>query len=102
MFNVIGFGHNNLDDFLKRYSINGANINFVDSFPAKYVSSIPLYYAYTEIDERFGMKMGKSGSEKPGVYTQEELGAMPDVKYTLQSNKVRKGTKSSAAFYPNF
>ncbi len=103
MFNVIGNGYRTLEDFIERHTINKENIVFIDSFPDKYVGTIPLYYAYTEVENRFGMKMGLSDSLMPGVYTKKELASMPSVQYSLQSNKVRKeDTAAVYQFYPNF
>ncbi len=109
IFNTIGNGYGNFREFSAEHTINDENKNFIESFPEKYITSKPLYYAYTKVKKIGSFEMGESGSELPGLYTEEELKSKPEVLYKVQSNRsIHKdreqqfGYKESLLPYPNF
>lgn len=103
IFNVIGNGYRDLEEFIEGHTINSENEKFIDGFPQKYIGKTPLFYAYTEVEERGGFKMGLSHSSLPGIYTKEELENMPNVIHTVRANG-RRMLDDSKGFvpYPNF
>jgi hypothetical protein len=102
IFNVIGNGYRDMKEFRDGHKITPQNAQLTESFPEKYITDKPLFWAYTEVDESYGFKRGKENSSLPGVYTKKELEAMPEVVHTLQSNKRYKGEDYSFNPYPNF
>lgn len=100
IFNVIGNGYRDVDEFVQAHTITKKNKNLIDSFPDKYITSEALYEAYTEIDETRSYPVGKRNSELPGLYTERELKNMPEVKYTMQVNKSHR--RENFVPYPNF
>lgn len=101
IFNVIGNGYRDINEFIEGHTINKHNKGFIDSFPDKYISVQPLYQAYTETYENSPFPRGKSESCLMGLYTEEELKSMPQVKHTLQVNKSYRRRETFVP-YPNF
>lgn len=101
LFNVIGNGYRDMDEFVQAHTINKKNKAYIDGFPDKYITVEPLFEAYTQVDERRSVPVGKDGSELPGLYTEQELKELPQVKYTLQVNKSYRRRETFVP-YPNF
>lgn len=79
LFNCIGNGYNDDYSFIAGHTINPSNISMLDSFPEKYISSEPLFIAYTKLDKRYSCEFGDESSKLKGYYTQEEIDNMPEV-----------------------
>jgi hypothetical protein len=99
IFNVIGNGIRDTEEFLNEFTINKKNKPYLDSVPQKYLSGEPLFYAYTESEIRFGDKetpVFESGID--GLFTSEELTQMPQVKIT----RLAREKQDFFVPYPNF
>lgn len=48
IFNIIGNGFGDMEEFKEEHTINKFNKHLIDSFPDKYISNTPLYMAYKE------------------------------------------------------
>lgn len=86
IFNTIGNGYRDMKEFKDSHTITSKNIHLTQSFPEKYITGEPLFYAYTEVKERHGYNIGKQSSSLPGLYTKEELNSMSQVKHAMQTN----------------
>lgn len=86
IFNVIGNGYHDVEEFITHHTINDENKDLINSFPDKYIGDTPLFYAYTQVHNHRGYESGVTGSELPGIYTEEELKNLPQVVYTVQAN----------------
>lgn len=99
IFNVIGNGIRDTEEFLNEFTITKDNKPYLDSMPAKYLSGEPLFHAYTESETRFAdFETPVFGSDIEGLFTQEEINQMPEVKIT-------RAARSKPDFcipYPNF
>lgn len=105
IFNVIGNGFRDTDEFLEGHVINKENIKLINSFPEKYISNAPLYIAYTALEKSFDIPAFDSSLE--GVYTKEELKTMPHVVKAIQSNSCdflnrEETVNDKFSPYPNF
>lgn len=103
IFNVLGNGYRDIEEFLDAHTIRADNKHLINSFPKKYIGDTPLFYAYTEVSERGGFKRGIDESLLPGLYTEEELKDLPQVVYEVQANG-RLFFEDEYVFspYPNF
>lgn len=87
IFNTIGNGYRNLKEFIEEHAINKENEHLLASFPEKYISDEPLYYAYTKTKKFADFEIGDSDSILPGVYTEKEINEMVGVaKCFVQTN----------------
>lgn len=87
IFNTIGNGYRNTKEFLIEHTINKENEHLLNSFPEKYISDQPLYYAYTKTKKFADFEMGDSDSVLPGIYTEKEINEMEGVvKCFVQAN----------------
>lgn len=102
IFNVIGNGYRDMKDFRSGHKITPQNAQLIESFPAKYITDQPLFWAYTEIDYSYSFIRGKEGSIISGLYTKEELKNMPEVVHILQANREYKNKTNDFIPYPNF
>lgn len=99
IFNVIGNGIRDTQEFLNEFTINKDNKPYLDNLPAKYVSGEPLFYAYSETENLYGDKLSPNfDSEIQGLFTQSELEQMTDVKITREA----KPKRDFFVPYPNF
>lgn len=101
IFNTVGNGYRDMKEFKDGHTVTAKNIHLTMSFPEKYITGEPLFYAYTEVEEKYGYKTGKESSCLEGVYSEKELKLMPEVVHTMQSNKKYKYDKGFNP-YPNF
>lgn len=103
VFNVIGNGWRDMEEFKKEHTINKHNKHLVDSFPEKYIGDTPLFTAYTEVKYYGNYKEGIFDSSLLGIYTQEEIAQMPEVKHSVRIDRRRKENENMEIdFYPNF
>jgi len=107
IFNTIGNGYRDTEEFLHGHTINKSVIELMESFPEKYIGNTPLYTAYTAVDNSRGLEMPVHDSILEGLYTKEELETMPHVATSIQSNSRefdddREGIDDKFSPYPNF
>ncbi len=87
IFNTIGNGYRSTKEFLEEHTITKENESLLDSFPEKYISDKPLYYAYTKTKKFADFEMGDASSTLPGIYTEKEIEEMSGVaKVFVQAN----------------
>lgn len=86
IFNVVGNGYIDFEDFIKSHTVNKNNEKLINSYPNKYIGKTPLFYAYIKVEEHSGYKMGVREGSPPGIYTKEELKNMPEVVHTVRAN----------------
>ena len=101
IFNVIGNGYVDQDDFDADFTITAKNKPLLDNYPAKYSSDEILFEGYTEIDpdfEEFEKQFPKSGTNIKGLYTEWEKDLHPEVKLWRE----KKPSTSDWIPYPNF
>jgi hypothetical protein len=101
IFNVIGNGYRDLEEFIDAHKITKETKPFIDNFPQKYVEPGALYYAYTKMSK---IGEGKDSFDMPDydsilkeVFTKEEQKDHPEV---VQFTNISKHTKKTP--YPNF
>lgn len=102
IFNTIGNGYRDMKEFKDGHTVTAKNIQLTQSFAEKYITGEPLFYAYTEVEEKYGYKSGKESSSLPGLYTKEELKLMPEVVHTMQANANYFKEDYNFNPYPNF
>lgn len=102
IFNTIGNGYRDMQEFYDGHTITPENSHLLDSFPSYFIGNEPLFYAYTKIRDHGSYKMGDSEGLLDGVYTKQQLASMPEVLMTVQCNSLRAGDADSISFYPNF
>lgn len=102
VFNVIGNGTSTIEEFAEHYALPPENAGLTQGFPEKYIGTNPLYYAYTEVVEEDGWCSPKYGMDLPGLYTEDEIKAMPHVLHSVLSNRDEVKGQSSFVPYPNF
>lgn len=98
IFNVIGNGLNDLDDFINSYTITNNNIHLLNSFDTKYIGTNDLFWAYTEVTDYGDFKFPVMDSNIQGLFTKDELSSMPQVKLTT----LLKNNDDEWTPYPNF
>lgn len=102
VFNTIGNGTSTIEEFAEHYALTPEKADLVHGFPEKYIGTTPLYYAYTEIVEEDGFHFPKYGTDLPGLYTEDEIKAMPHVLHSVLSNRDEVKGQSRFVPYPNF
>ncbi len=87
IFNTIGNGYRSTEEFIEFHKVTEENQHLLNSFPEKYVSIEPLYYAYTKTKKFADFEMGDADSVLPGIYTEKEINEMDCVaKCFVQAN----------------
>lgn len=87
LFNVIGNGYHDIEDFINKNKLNSYSTELINSFPQKYVSNEPLYNVYTELDSQSSrFKVPNFDSMLNGIFTEEEVKQFPDSYLNIQIN----------------
>lgn len=102
VFNTIGNGYRDLEEFIECHKINKNNKAFLDSFPEKFIGTTPLYTAYTKVKMIGSYEMPESESRIEGTFTAEEIEQMPEVVCKIQSNGKGFDGERISTPYPNF
>ena len=103
IFNVIGNGFRDMNEFLREHTINSKNQMYIDNFPDKYITNEPLYYVYKKVNKIGSLIVGDQNSVIKGIFTVEEIANMPEAKHYVQCNDgINKKEKSEFIPYPNF
>lgn len=102
VFNVIGNGTSTIEEFAEHYALPPENADLTQGFPEKYIGTTPLYYVYTEVVEEHGWRSPKYGTDLAGLYTEDEIKAMPHVLHSVLSNRDEVKGQSRFVPYPNF
>lgn len=112
IFNVIGNGYRDHDEFVEGHLWQPNIAEMTRTFPAKYIGTAPLFTGYTAMETRRKMAvpidipgidsslfdMPDMNSSLHGLYTEAEKEFHPDVKKWTQSNRFH----GEHAPYPNF
>lgn len=101
MFNVIGNGYRNHQEFIDAHTINNKNKKFLASFPEKYIGEIPLHHCYTKMQNIGNLKLPDLHSALKELLTIEEIKERTDIVYFNQCAN-QKNKQDKEAPYPNF
>lgn len=89
IFNTIGNGYRDTEEFVEKHSIEGIpkeKLKWLDNYPTKYISGAELYFL-----------AGKEGETNTNLYTKEEIKLLP-----YSTKIVPAGCEGFKAPYPNF
>lgn len=101
IFNTIGNGYRDINEFIYGHTINKKNKHLIDSFPDKYIGKEPLYMVYTKSRKIADFDMPVYESALDGLYTELELNDLPISAVKVQSN-MKFPKDSIFTPYPNF
>lgn len=102
IFNVLGNGYRDLNEFIDGHWIGEHNEHLLASFPSKYIGSQPLYTVYTKARKIGNIAIPEYDSAIDGLYTESELTELDDVATTVQANLKFSSEPPFPVPYPNF
>lgn len=101
IFNVLGY--RDLNEFIDAHWIGKHNEHLLASFPSKYISSEPLYRAYTKSCKMGTIDIPEFDSAIDGIYTEAELEELESVAISIPNkSQFCDDDPSFPIPYPNF
>lgn len=103
IFNVLGNGYRDLQEFINNHWTGKHNEHLLESFPSKYISSQPLYRAYTKVRKIGTIDIPDYDSAIDGIYTEAELKELEGVAISIPNKSQFYDDEPSFPIpYPNF
>lgn len=105
LFNVIGNGYHDHEDFTKAHYVKNYKAAWRKSFPQKYVSNEKLFYAYSEVKKGKYFDEPVYGSNIHGLFTEKELETLENVAISFVFSEdafLEDNEQYIFAPYPNF